>query len=44
MVKLELNYNQAQRTWMDNMIAACRVCIYVIIVFTQRIFFSMVGF
>jgi hypothetical protein len=24
MMKLELNYNQVQRTWADNMIAACR--------------------
>lgn len=25
MKKLEMTYNQAQRVWMDNMIAACRV-------------------
>ena len=24
-MKLEFNYNQAQRGWVDNMIAACRV-------------------
>ena len=44
MVKLELNYNQAQRTWMDSMIAACRVCgysIYIKDIFYGRILSDM---